>query len=238
MPQPADPDPWRVCRSSRSPVHHLWLLVAPRDASTVAQTDRHIGHNAFVEALVGIGTLALAIATFALAWVAWRTLGVTQFSVRQSFRPIVVSDTISRKVVYRGGVISDAAGGPALHRGQLIVPIQNIGTGPALNIRGGAETRDDGVVLGGGWTTHPVEGLGVGHSNAVVFAPRINDLRPRRELVLRLLYEDLAGLSYATDLHYKDVIAMDSDFHEQPFDKSTSPLNSDELNALLLSSGR
>lgn len=191
-----------------------------------------------VEALVGIGTLALAIATFTLAWVAWRTLGITQFSVRQSFRPVVVSDTISRQVVYRGGVISDAAAGPALHKDQLIVPIQNIGAGPALNIRGGAETRDDEVVLGGGWTTHPVEGPGVGHSNAVVFAPQINDLRPRRELVLRLLDEDFAGLSYATDLHYKDAIIVDSDFPEQPFDESTSPLSSDELNALLLSSDR
>ncbi|MGA9284037.1 MAG: hypothetical protein WBV85_01205 [Solirubrobacteraceae bacterium] len=191
-----------------------------------------------MEALVGIGTLALAIATFALAWVARRTLGVTQFSVRQSFRPIVVSDTISRKVVYRGGVIHDAAAGPALHYGQLVVPIQNIGAGPALNIRGGAETRDDEVVLGGGWTTHSVEGLGVGHSNAVVFAPQIKDLRPRGELVLRLLYEDLAGLSYATDLHYQDAVVVDSDFPEQPFDKSTSPLSSDELNALLLSNGR
>ncbi len=191
-----------------------------------------------MEVLVGIGTLALAIATFALAWVAWQTLGVTQFSVQQSFRPIVVSDTISPKVVYRGGVISDAAAGPVLHKGQLIVPIQNIGAGPALNIRGGAETRDDEIVLGGGWTTHPVEGLGVGHSNAVVFAPQINDLRPRRELVLRLLYEDLAGLSYATDLRYEDAIVVDSYFLEQPFDKSRSPLSSDKLNALLLSSGR
>jgi hypothetical protein len=58
-----------------------------------------------VEALVVIGTLGLAVATFALAWAAWRTLGVTQFSVRQSFRPVVVSDTTSRQVVYRGGVI-------------------------------------------------------------------------------------------------------------------------------------
>lgn len=189
-----------------------------------------------MEALVGGGTLGLAIATFALAWVAWRTLRVTQFSVRQSYRPVVVPDTTSRQVVYRGGVISEAAAGPALHKGQLIVPIQNIGAGPALNLRGGAETGDSGAVFGGGWTTHPIEGLGAGHSNAAVFAPQANDLRPLKELVLRLLYEDLAGLTHATDLYYEGAQVVRITILEPAFDESRSPLRSSELNARLVDS--
>ena len=159
---------------------------------------------------------------------------MTQFSVQQSYRPVVVSDTISRQVVYRGGVISDAAAGPALHKGKLIVPIQNIGAGPALNIRGGTETRDEGTVFGSGWTTHPVEGLSKGQSNAIIFEPLTGDLRPRSELVLRLLYEDIAGLSYATDLRYMGARVVSSKVRELTVDKSSSPLISDEVNAQLV----
>ncbi len=186
-----------------------------------------------------LARLALAVATFVLAGIAWRTLRVTQFIVRQSYRPVVVSDTTSQQVVYRGGVISEAAAGPALHKGELIVPIQNIGAGPALDIRGGAETRDKGAVFGSGWTTHPVEGLSAGHSNAIVFEPLTDDLRPRSELVLRLLYEDIAGLSYATDLHYRGARVVRSKVRELAIDKSGSPLSSSEVNAqLVLSSGQ
>lgn len=65
------------------------------------------------------------------------------------------------------------------------MPIQNIGAGPALNIRGGAETRDEGAVYSSGWATHPIEGLGRDHRNAIVFESLTGDLRPRSELVLQ-----------------------------------------------------
>ncbi len=198
------------------------------------QLDRGPRHDARVEAIVGLGTLGLAVATFVLAGVAWRTLDVTRFSIQQSYRPVIVSDTTSRQVVFRGGIISDAAAGPALHKGQLIVPIQNTGAGPALNIRGGAETRDNGAVRGSGWTTYPIEGLSAGHSNAIVLEPLTDDLRPRSELVVRLLYEDIAGLSDATDLYYKGPRVVRSKFRKPPIDRSSSPLVSDEVNAQLV----
>jgi hypothetical protein len=96
------------------------------------------------------------------------------------------------------------------------------------------ETKEQLAVVG--WTTYPIEGLSAGHSNAVVFEPLIDDLGPRDELLLRLLYEDIAGLSYATDLHYKDTRVVRSKVRELAADKAGSPLSSSEVNAQIVSS--
>jgi hypothetical protein len=185
-----------------------------------------------MNSIIGVASLAASLVAFGSLWVSMRTLRITELSVRQSVRPVLVPDTTSMNVVYRGGRISEAAAGPALHKGQLIVPIRNVGAGPAMNIRAGAETVGGGKVFGEGWTKSPIEGLGIGESNAVVFSPHANDLRPLDELVLSVVYEDVAGARFATDLHYENAVVVRIKVRDGMFN-GTSPLSSDGLNELL-----
>lgn len=201
-----------------------------------------IAHNRFtvssvrndtsMDTVVGIGTLALALATFALAWVAWRSLRLTRVSVEQSHRPVVVPATSTSEVVSRVGRISEAAAGVVMHEGQLVVPIQNVGAGPVLNIRGGAEAVGGGVITGSGRSFHPVEGLSAGQSNAVVFEPQVGNLEPKTQITIRLLYEDIAGVTHATDLRYSaSAKAFQCTVIEPPVALADSPLKTTDANA-------
>jgi hypothetical protein len=191
-----------------------------------------VRHDSRMDIVVGIGTLALALATFALAWVAWRSLRLTRVSVEQSHRPVVVPATSASEVVSRIGRISEAAAGVAMHEGQLVFPIQNVGAGPALNIRGGAEAVGGGVITASGRTFHPVEGLSAGQSNAVVFESQVGNLEPKIQLTIRLLYEDIAGVTHATDLRYSaSAKAFQCTVIKPPVDLAASPLKTPDANA-------
>lgn len=175
--------------------------------------------------VVGIGTLALAAATFALAWVAWKTLKLTRRSVEQAKRPVVVPATASDQVVSRLGHMSDAPAGIATHQGKVVVAIENVGAGPALNVRGAAEAGGGGVIVGIARTLHPVEGLSAGQCNAVVFEPETDTFDTGVEVVIRLLYEDIANVTHATDLHYNGGSkAFLCAVIEPPVDAADSPL--------------
>ncbi|HUI60683.1 MAG TPA: hypothetical protein VLX90_10690 [Steroidobacteraceae bacterium] len=90
-----------------------------------------------------------------------------------------------------------------MHEGRLVLPIENVGAGPAINVRGGAEAVGGGVITGSGRVLHPVEGLSAGRTNALVFDPSgEGNLEPKMQITMRLLYEDVAGITYATDLRY------------------------------------
>jgi hypothetical protein len=183
--------------------------------------------------IVGIGTLALAVATFALAWFARQSAALTRVSVERSHRPVVVPATSSSKVVSRVGQISEAAAGMAMHEGRLVLPIENVGAGPAINVRGGAEAVGGGVITGSGRVLHPVEGLSAGRTNALVFDPSgKGNLEPKMQITMRLLYEDVAGITYATDLRYSaSAKAFQCTVIEPPVDLADTPLKTPEANA-------
>lgn len=187
-----------------------------------------------IDIIVGIGTLALALATFALAWVAWQSLRLTRVSVEQSHRPVVVPATSSDNVVSRVGRITEASAGMTMYDGRLVLPIENVGAGPAINIRGGAEAIGGGIITGSGRTLHPVEGLSPGQSNAVLFESQTGNLEPRIQIAIRLLYEDIAGITHATDLRYSEnAKAFQCTIVEPPVDLAETPLKTTEANARL-----
>jgi hypothetical protein len=182
--------------------------------------------------VVGIGTSALAIATFALAWIARGTMRLTRVSVARSQRPVIVPATSSNEVISRIGRISEAPAGMAMHDDCLVLSIENVGAGPAINIRGGAEAVGGGIITGSGRTFHPVEGLSAGRSNAVIFNPQTGSLEPRLEVAIRLLYEDIAGVTHATDLRYSaSAKAFQCTIIEPPVDRFRSPLKTKDANA-------
>jgi len=106
----------------------------------------------------------------------------------------------------------------------LVLPIENVGAGPAINIRGGAEAIGSGIITGSGRTLHPVEGLSPGQSNAVLFESQTGNLEPRIQIAMRLLYEDIAGITHATDLRYSEnAKAFQCTIVEPPVDLAQTP---------------
>ena len=182
--------------------------------------------------VVGVGTLALAVATFALAVIAWRTMKLTRVSVERSHRPVVVPATSSSEVVSRLGRVLEASAGMTMHEDRLVLPIENVGAGPAINIRGGAEAVGGGIITGSGRVLHPVEGLSPGQANAVVFEAQTGSLEPKLEIIMRLLYEDIAGVLHATDLRYSgNAKAFQCTIVEHPVDLARTPLKTADANA-------
>jgi hypothetical protein len=110
----------------------------------------------------------------------------------------------SSEVVSLVGLISEAAADVVMLEGQLVVPIRSVGVGPTLNIRGGAEAAGGGGITGSGRSFRPVEGLSSVQANAVVFEPHVGNLEPKLQVTIRLRYEDIAGVTHATDLGYSD----------------------------------
>jgi hypothetical protein len=156
-----------------------------------------------MDAVVGVGTILLALATFGLAWVAWRTLELQRTQTERAYRPVIVPAASTREVQFRGGTVSDAPAGPAwMDDGRLAVAVENVGMGPALNVRGIVETGGGGSSWGRGRTLHPIEGVGSGAANAVTFTVDDGTLAPKVEVFMRLAYEDVASETYWTDLHY------------------------------------
>jgi hypothetical protein len=103
--------------------------------------------------LTAIGTLALAAVTFASLVIAARALkqtkaeiAVSRREVEEAHRPVLVPVADNRRIEFAG---LDLASPPARPRfrptapgvpeGRMVVPIENIGTGPALRIEAGAK---------------------------------------------------------------------------------------------------
>ena len=153
--------------------------------------------------LTGIATLALAAVT---AWLAWTTRRVARTSgdqvkidreqVEQSHRPVVVPyHNPVDEVRHRRGVLVSAA--PNLDGGGILIPIQNVGTGPALKI---SAWFVDGLT--DGRVEQPVEALAAGDKNCLYFT------HPERAFVhndlaffkAQVWYLDVAGKQYETEI--------------------------------------
>lgn len=103
-----------------------------------------------VDALVGIGTLALAIVTSALAWTAWQGLKAQRMQTERAHRPVIVPLSSTRTVEFRTGTIATAPAGPTMQDDKLVIAIENVGMGPALNVRALVELGGGGTALGWG----------------------------------------------------------------------------------------
>jgi hypothetical protein len=137
-----------------------------------------------------------------MAWATRSIARATRSQVEGAHRPVIVPASSTAELAFRIGRVTDASAGPAMHGPKLVVPVENVGMGPALNVRGECAALVGGSTFGTGVVAHPVEGVAAGSANAVTFAPREGDLKDHPELALRLSYEDVAGRSYWTALHF------------------------------------
>jgi hypothetical protein len=170
--------------------------------------------------LTAIGTLSLAAATVLSLFVACRSLKQTQAQIRlgqeqlaetqeeialsrreveQANRPVVVPVTGRQHVTLTSGKKLPA--GPYVPEpGLLVVPIMNIGLGPALYL----ESTIDGLDSANGWSDassdgRPLGGVtGIGVSGVIRLEIAIHDLIDVPDFRLTLVYDDVAGRGWRT----------------------------------------
>jgi hypothetical protein len=179
-----------------------------------------------MDTLVGVGTILLAIVTAVLAYAALRTMALQQVQLERAYRPVVVPASGRREISFRAGVLQNAGASPTVHDTKVVVAVENVGNGPALNVRGILDAGGGASVHGSARTLHPVEGLGAGAANAVMFDPdgRGNP-EPQIELWIRIAYEDVASVTYWTDMHYNVATrGWQSRVHQPTANEPDSPL--------------
>lgn len=172
-----------------------------------------------------VGTLALALATFVSLYFARRALGQAQEQIRlgqgqleqtqreielsrreveEAHRPVVVPVVIAGrpqlgKSVSRGP--SDYPMRPfTAEPGKLVVPVQNIGAGPALNVVASIERLQDD---GGPWSSAiehqtPGKATGISPGAPVHIEVFYHGWEQHWSFRLTVAYEDLAGKRWAT----------------------------------------
>lgn len=139
--------------------------------------------------MVGIGTALLALATFALAWAAWKSLEEQRAERQAAQRPLLV---LSPKQPLR------------LESDRLELTVENVGMGPAINVRAVAENGAAGTIWAEGRTLQPLGGVGAGREGALRVQTDHGSLQSHGELRVRLAYEDAAGATYWTDARLLD----------------------------------
>jgi hypothetical protein len=160
-----------------------------------------------------IGTLALAVATLlavivgAIAlWQNRAAFGLSRNEVEEAHRPVVVPVADRRRMDPAG-----PGGMPGLARpkiaaaGELLVPVENIGTGPAVTLEARIDTW---LTESGEWSA-----IGVGQQTSAMTAglgihtllpleikvPKVSDVSG---FVLTLTYTNVAGQAWTTSARY------------------------------------
>lgn len=168
--------------------------------------------------ITGAATALLALATTGLAWMTHKgvkasrsQVEISRSQMEHSHRPVIVPVQENVKIRFRGGEVHAAS--PTIHENDperddlpayahVILPIKNVGMGPALNIRGRLSQTDGDAYD----VEKPLEGLGAGQVNAVLFA-RWQQARTGTaglaEFTAELIYDDIGGRSYSTDVEWR-----------------------------------
>lgn len=160
-----------------------------------------------------VGTLTLAIVTGVSLVIAWGSLKQTQDEielsrreVEEAHRPVLVplADLRPLDVVPIGLAERQAARPTFLGEGQLLVPIENIGTGPALRVNASVQMRNpQGGPTGVGTSgMRPAVLAGIKTSGVVAPIVKIQGLGEVPGFQLTVTYEDVAGKSWITQALY------------------------------------
>jgi hypothetical protein len=153
-----------------------------------------------------LGTLALAAVTGVSLVFGWKSLRQGQSEVEEAHRPVLVPLADSRPLdVVETGLPEPPAARPLfLGEGQLVVPIENIGTGPALRVEVSVRMRnpDGGPTAVGSGGMKPAALAGVKASGSAAPIVQINGLADVPGFRLELTYEDVAGKSWITQATY------------------------------------
>jgi hypothetical protein len=158
--------------------------------------------------VTAIGTVALAIVTFFSLLFGWWALRQTKASialsrreVEEAQRPVIVPlRDPGRRVMIMGG--RDLPTMPSVPRpGLLVVPVRNVGKGPALRV----EVTVEGLNAAGGWSGVWSGPQSVGLLATAIGADELTPLEVDLPGVadvpgfgLSLVYEDVAGKSWWT----------------------------------------
>jgi hypothetical protein len=172
-----------------------------------------------------VGTLALALATFASLYFARRALGQAQEQIRlgqrqleqtqreielsrreveEAHRPVVVPVVIAGRPYLAQSVSRGPSDYPmrpcVMESGKLIVPVQNIGAGPALNVVASIERLEDdgGPWRGANEQQTPGKATGISPGSPVHIEVLYHGWEERWSFRLTVAYEDLAGKRWAT----------------------------------------
>jgi hypothetical protein len=147
-----------------------------------------------------LGTLALAAVTAVSLAFGWKSLRQGQREVEEAHRPVVMP-------VVRGTFMDLGADGkheesPKLLNGVcLVVPLENIGSGPALDLEATMTYYDDNgpsSTARGAQAPAAVAGLGVS-----AFAPLYLDAEGwNGDFLLSINYKDVAGKSWRTQARF------------------------------------
>jgi hypothetical protein len=172
-----------------------------------------------------VGTLALALATFVSLYFARRALGQAQEQIRlgqrqleqtqreielsrreveEAHRPVVVPVVIAGRPHLAQSVSRGPSDYPlrpcVMESGKLVVPVQNIGAGPALNVVASIERLEDD---GGPWRgaieqQTPGKATGISPGAPVHIEVFYHGWEERWSFRLTVAYEDIAGKRWAT----------------------------------------
>jgi hypothetical protein len=170
--------------------------------------------------LTAIGTLLLAAATFLSLFFVRRSLKQTQAQIKlgqqqlaqtqeeigfsrteveAAHRPVVVPVAGGQHFTLASG--EDLPAGPHVPEpGLLVVPIMNIGLGPALCLESTIEGLDSAGGRSGAWSDRQPLGqvTGIGVSEVMSLEIAIQDLSDVPGFTLTLTYDDVAGRGWRT----------------------------------------
>lgn len=159
-----------------------------------------------------IGTLALAVVTLAAVIVGAvslrqtrKAIALSRKEVEEAHRPVVIPVVIARPPDLMAQSVSGSRrtfpDRPSVAEpGVLAVPVQNIGSGPALRVVASIERLDEQGDLYRGAIEHqtPGEVAGIGKDQTVPIEIGYHGWEERWNFQLRLVYEDVAGKRWVT----------------------------------------
>jgi hypothetical protein len=188
--------------------------------------------------LTAAGTLALALLTlitlivngFALRQTR-RAIQLSRQEVEEAHRPVLVPLADSRPIDITGySGVGRASAQPAVPgESQLTVPIENIGTGPALRVEATVELLNDeggpSAAGTGGMTLALL--TGVKASGSVVPLIRVHGLAGLTSFWLTLTYEDVAGKGWITKARYIKTLSRYEDLTVNTLDEGAYGLRKD-----------
>jgi hypothetical protein len=175
----------------------FWMAVKTRRLAKEAEQDRQVAQRQVDTAQEQLE-------------VAQRQVEISTIQTERAHRPVVVPVQRAEQVLFRGGgflanqphLIENDPNRSDLPRYSAVhVPVENVGMGPALNLRGTyLGPRGSGHVMS------PTEGLAAGRVGVVSFESWADSLAwtgNHDAWTAELLYDDVAGTTYTTEIVFE-----------------------------------
>jgi hypothetical protein len=156
------------------------------------QLTGNVDPTALVTFILALLTLAMLVVVIRALHLAQREIERSRAQVEQAHRPVVVPiHSTMQMPVYQG-------------HGELLVPVENIGSGPALDLHLFVTPRDEngGVSPAWGEVKHTGAASGLGASKITPVAVRAWGLGALTSFDVWVTYSDLAGKEWVTSAKY------------------------------------